>query len=401
MYVVNSGLSWLSHPYLYSEEGEIQSREHINLIIAEGFEEVFIDSSKGSYQGDYKDIQSTDANIHNAVDLFTKERVAQINEAVQKRTPIEQELGVARKLYSDALDLAHSFINDARAGTQLDFEKSEAFVDDVIDSVSRNADALVSLSKLRSFDEYTYTHSINVAVLTLAFAKHLNLDENVLKPLGISALFHDLGKSKIPGEVLNKPGKLTDKEFEIIKLHPMMGRKILEEQTKLDEHILRGVAEHHEKYNGKGYPLGLPKDDISLFASLITVADVYDALTSDRVYKEGMPPSKALGIMYSMREQDFFPQHMEHFIKCVGIYPVGSFVKLSNGELAVVSASNPHSPLFPVVRVIFDEKQRSAVAREVDLAAMKRALEKGREPLKILENIDPDEFRVNPADYLL
>jgi len=400
MFVVDTGMSWIDNPFLFSEEGTIVALEKVHAILNEGYKEVFIDPERGWSGPEAKSGLSAEEEIEVALELLatakTRERPARV------KAPIEEEIQVARKLYTDSLKLARSFASDIKQGSQLDYAKSEQFVEEAIDSVMRNPDALISLTKLRSFDEYTYTHSINVAVMAVAFGKHLGLGNAMLQPLGMSALFHDVGKALIPNSVLNKPGKLTDAEFAIIQAHPFKGYVLLHDQRALSDEILRGVVEHHEKYNGRGYPSGLVGERISLFGSIITVVDVYDALTSDRVYKKGMQPNKALSIMYGMREQDFAPKFVEQFIKCLGIYPVGSLVRLSDQQIAVVSGSNPDRPLFPTVKIILDAKLRPRAPEVIDLSENRvKALKEQKISLKIEEHLDPKEYKLDPAMYLL
>lgn len=411
MYVLDTGLSWIDNPFLYSEEGPVVSKEKIKQIISEGYKEVFIDTNRGWSGAQVSPEHRVEKEIEAALELLAsaklkerreKPKVPLVEPREKPKVPLREEIQVARKLYVDSIKLAHSFINDIRQGSQLDYKKSERFVEDAIDSVARNPDALISITKLRAFDEYTFTHSINVAVLSVAFGRRLGLSTYLLKPLGMSAMFHDVGKALIPSEILNKPGKLTDKEFGVIKDHPSKGYAILQAQHALSEEIIRGVIEHHEKFNGKGYPNGLSGDKISLFGSLITVADIYDALTSDRVYKKGMPANKALSIMYGMREQDFLPQLIEQFIKCLGIYPVGSFVRLSDKQCAIVIGSNPDKPLFPTVKIILDAKHRPRTPEIVDLAEERATAQREKKPARsIEENLDPKEFMIDPAAHML
>ncbi|MFW5792208.1 MAG: HD-GYP domain-containing protein [Desulfohalobiaceae bacterium] len=226
---------------------------------------------------------------------------------------------MAQALYRDSVSFAREFIKSIQAGEDFDYDQSSTLVEEMISSLSRNADALISLSKLRQYDEYTYTHSINVAVFSMAYARYLDRPQDYIHALGMAALFHDLGKYLVPGEILNKPGKLSEQEFRVMKRHPLESFQLLREKD-VSEEILRGVVEHHERFNGNGYPQGLKGEQQHPFARIIAVADVYDALTSERIYKKAMLPGKALSLMYGLREKDFHPGMVERFIKCLGIY---------------------------------------------------------------------------------
>ena len=398
MFVVDTGLSWTEYPFLYSQEGEIRDEQALARILDEGYAEVFIDPSRGEYFKDRPSGVSTEEEMSQAAVHAAGGDL----ELPSKKTPLREEMQAARKIYKDSLQFAKDFLNDVRMGSQVDLGRSEVLVESIIDSVARNADALVSLSKLRAFDEYTFTHSINVSVLSVAFGKHLGLKRKILQMLGIAGIFHDVGKALIPPEILNKPGKLTDEEFLVMQRHPAKGLEFLRRQIA-SENILRGVSEHHEKFNGRGYPAGLKGEAIAPLARIITVADVYDALTSERVYKKGMLPNNALKIMYGMRDEDFFPGTVEQFIKCLGIYPVGSLVKLSSGEYGVVSASNPDEPLFPTVLAVFDHRMQPKTAEVLDLGAAENLAQPDGSPgkLSVLECLDPKKYGLDPAKYLI
>lgn len=383
MFVADTGLPWIEHPYLYAEEGELASQEAIDRIVRQGFQNAFIDTDRGSYASAAPDAPLADLpdGLAHAPNLV----------------PIEVEAAVAQKLYEDSVAFARDFMRSAQAEGVVDYEKSEGLVDDMIQSVARNHDALVSLSKLRACDEYTYTHCINVAVIAVAFGQFLGLAPDKLKSLGLSGLFHDLGKARVPLEVLNKPGKLTDEEFSVIKAHPLRSYQMLKERRAVGPDVLRGIVEHHEKHNGQGYPRGLSGDQISLFGRILALADIYDAITSRRVYKESISPSKSLKIMYGMKDQTFPASMLVAFIKFLGVYPVGSLVRLSDGSCGVVCESNPYRAHEPVVKVAFDAELRAAPIRKVDLS--KTALAKGRR-LEILECLDHERYGIDPARFL-
>jgi HD-GYP domain-containing protein (c-di-GMP phosphodiesterase class II) len=287
-------------------------------------------------------------------------------------------------------------MEDARATQQVDIGQGEAFVEEIIGSVTRNPDALISLSKLRTYDEYTFTHCINVAVLTLGFAEFFGIHRTELRALGIAALFHDIGKARIPNAVLNKPGRLSDEEFAVMRRHPLLSYQLLRDNehggSSLDPDVLHGIVEHHEKHNGKGYPRGLKDDAIHIYGRVIALADVYDALTSARVYKPAMPPTKALQIMFEMRDKDFRATDVSMFIKFLGIYPVGSLVRLSDGHHGVVSEANREDVRRPRVLVAFDRDLAPAPRQVVDLAE--------HTDLAIAEGLDHREHGIDPMALL-
>lgn len=311
-------------------------------------------------------------------------------------TPIEEEFPRADKLYSDAVSYARGFIDDVRQGKPFDYRDAVPTVDGFIDSVFRNESAAAAICKLKMYDEYTYTHSINVAVLAVILGKRLGLERDKLRLLGMAGVFHDVGKALVPDEILNKPGKLSDSEMEIMRTHPAEGYKILKVQKSVPEVVLRAALEHHERYDGRGYPRGIKGEKIHLMSRIISVVDVYDALTSKRVYKDPLPPSKVLGMMYQWRLSDFQPNIVEHFIKSLGVYPVGSFVRLSSGEHGVVTVLNASMPLKPVVKVVYNASMQPVTRYAVNLAD----LPPEEESLVIEDIVNPDEHGIEVASLL-
>ena len=300
---------------------------------------------------------------------------------------IQEELRRVDTLYGEAVSYAREFMGDVKEGRPFDFNDATPLVNEFIDSVFRNDSAAAAISKLKAFDEYTYTHCINVSVLAVILGRKLGYPRERLELLGIAGMFHDVGKSVIPNSILNKPGALDDREMNIMRTHPLRGFQILKDQQNIPEEVLRGALEHHEKHDGSGYPRGLEGDQISDIARLLGVVDVYDALTSKRVYKEPMPPGKVLAMMYKWRVTDFHPNIVEQFIKSLGVYPVGSFVRLSSGNHGVVVDHAPGDPLNPSVRVAYDSRMRQVPMITVDLSA--------DEALTVSDVINPDEHGVD------
>ena len=305
----------------------------------------------------------------------------------QPQTSIQEELQRVDKLYGEAVNYAHKFIDDVRDGKPFDFNDATPLVSDFIDSIFRNDSAAAAISKLKAFDEYTYTHCINVSILAVILGKKLGYSREKLENIGMAGMFHDVGKAVISSAILNKPGKLTDEEMNIMRTHPLHGYKILKEQPNIPEDVIRGAVEHHEKYDGSGYPRGLKGDQISDIARLLAVVDVYDALTSKRVYKDPMPPGTVLAMMYKWRVTDFHPNIVEQFIKSLGVYPVGSFVRLSSGDHGVVVDFSPEDPLNPTVRVVFNDMMKPIPHTEINLS--------DEDALKITDVINPDEHKID------
>ncbi|OGR34554.1 MAG: hypothetical protein A2051_13815 [Desulfovibrionales bacterium GWA2_65_9] len=307
-----------------------------------------------------------------------------------------EELPAARRLYSEALDYVRHFVDGVRRGTHADLNAATPLVESFIESVFRNETAAVTLFKLRGFDEYTYTHSINVSILAVLLGKHLGLGRPDLLKLGLAGLLHDVGKARLPASILKKPGKLTESEFRAVQTHPAESHKLLLQHENMPPEVLRAVLEHHERHDGSGYPHGHKGDAIATFSRIVALVDVYDALTSQRVYKAAMAPAKALSLMFQMRGGQFAADDIDNFIRCIGVFPVGSFVRLSGGEFGIVARANPLRPTKPEIKVILD----SAMCPRKPCTLNLEALEGTPESQDIAEVLSPAEHRIDLERYI-
>jgi HD-GYP domain-containing protein (c-di-GMP phosphodiesterase class II) len=258
---------------------------------------------------------------------------------------------------------------EARMGKAIDTKHALPIVEEISSSVMRNPGALIGLARLKNKDDYTYMQSVAVCALMVALARQLKLDDAQIREAGMAGLLHDIGKMMIPSAILNKPGKLTDSEFLSVKSHPEEGHKLLLEGSGVSEVALDVCLHHHEKMAGNGYPHRLKGEEISLFARMGAVCDVYDAITSDRPYKNGWDPSESIRKMAEWSGSHFDPAIFQAFVKSIGIYPVGTLVKLESGRLAVVIEQGDKSLLAPKVKVFFSTKSTSYIPPQIlDLA---------------------------------
>ncbi len=259
--------------------------------------------------------------------------------------------------------------NEARMGHAIDAARAASLVEEISDSVSRNPGALISIARLKNKDEYTYMHSVAVCALMIALARQLRLDDDLTRELGLAGLLHDIGKAKVPLEILNKPGKLTDAEFEAVKSHPVHGHAILLAGGAAGSIALDVCLHHHEKIDGTGYPHRLRCDAISLYAKMGAVCDVYDAITSNRPYKSGWNPAESIRRMAEWSAGHFDESVFQAFVRTVGIYPVGSLVRMQSGRLGVVIDQTEGALLAPKVKSFFSTKSNHHIPPEtIDLS---------------------------------
>lgn len=285
-------------------------------------------------------------------------------------------------------------LESARAGQAIDPEGVHEVVEGLETAISENASAALAMGRIRDLEHYSYQHSVNVGVLLMTFARHLEMDSRTVRRLGAAGLFHDIGKSQVPVAILTKPGKLTEEEYREIKRHPLAGVEILQESYGLDEEIFEITEHHHEKINGKGYPHGLSGSRLTKISRMAAITDVYDAITAERPYAGGKPPTMGLDVLRKESESVFDKSLVGEFIRAIGIYPPGSLVRLDDGHLGVVVEHDPARPTTPKVLVIYNEARGEPLPEPVD-----RDLSSKTE-LRILAAVDPELYGLRPSDYL-
>jgi len=352
--------SWLEHPFWRSSFKLSDARQLKQLAVVK---EVVIDTSKG-LDVDAPDTLMDDIEVQVASEASASQAIDLSDEEARLATScsFQQELARASRVVEQSRSAMKSMFNDVRMGKAVDTEHCLPLVEDITQSVTRNPGAIVSLARLKTSDDYTYMHSVAVCALMVSLAHQLHLNAEDTREAGLAGLVHDLGKAVMPLEVLNKPGKLTPAEFAIMKGHPEAGHRMLLEGRGVGPVSLDVCLHHHEKINGSGYPHGLQGDDISLFAKMGAVCDVYDAITSNRPYKAGWDPADSIQKMAQWAKEGHFDERIfQAFVKSIGIYPTGSLVKLKSGRLGVVVEQGANSLLSPVVRVFFSTKANEPI----------------------------------------
>ena len=371
--------SWIDHPF-WRSSFKLSTDKQLAQLQHGAAKEVIIDTRKGL------DVKRPEVEAPPAADPPppappASGQVQLLSDPIVS-TSFEDEVVRASRIVSQARGQMKSMFEDARLGKAVDAEHCLPLVDDITQSVSRNPGAIVSLARLKTSDDYTYMHSVAVCALMVSLSRQLGLNEADTREAGMAGLVHDLGKAMMPLEVLNKPGKLTDAEFTIMRSHPQAGYEMLQEAKGVGEVPMDVCLHHHEKVNGKGYPHGLAGDAISIFSRMGAVCDVYDAITSNRPYKAGWDPSESVQKMAKWAKEGHFDERVfQAFVKSIGIYPTGSLVKLKSGKLAVVVEQGSASLLKPLVKVFYSTKASEPLVPElIDLSTSNDQIESRENP---------------------
>ena len=359
--------SWMDHPF-WKKSFPLCEDADFDTLKQCGVKEVWIDISKGLDVEAIVPTVTTEtekARVDNTFQLLAKST----KEKAPPRASLQDELVRARKVHAKAAQAVTSMFGEARMGNAIKLEEVGALVEEINQSIARNSDALLSLARLKNADNYTYLHSVAVCALMIALGRQMGLEDAVLKEVGMAGLLHDVGKMAIPGEILNKPGRLTDEEFLIVKAHPQQGWEMLKCCHNVNDVALDVCLHHHETVVGTGYPDGLSGEALSLYARMGAVCDVYDAITSERCYKVGWAPGEAIRKMTEWKDGRFDEAVFRAFVKTVGIYPAGTLVKLKSGRLGVVMEQSEKSLLTPVIKVFFSTRSNAHIKPElIDLS---------------------------------
>jgi len=353
---------WLKHPFLTNRK-KITSPSQIDKLLEFKIEDVYIyigPEDEGPLvpvagPGDEAGLESAGEDAFLLPSISTEE-VPTLS--APHMVPFEEEVKVARVIQREAQNIIQDVMQDIRKGSTIEPGKVEEVVNKMVDSIFRNRDAFVSLTRIKGYDEYTYVHSLDVCVLALTFGHHLHFEQEELQKIGIGAILHDTGKMKIPTSILNKPGRLTELEFLEVRKHPLYSLDIMEKAGGLPEEAKIIAMQHHERHNGTGYPHGLREEQIHPFSQVTAIIDVYDAVTTNRCYQRAMSAYRAMQILYELGQTQFNLELVERFIQCMGIFPVGTVVELDSAEIGVVTSVNLQALLRPRVLLLYANKRR-------------------------------------------
>jgi len=374
MYICDFNAGWMSHPFLFNRL-HVRSELEIAEIAAHGIEAVFIDTQRG--------LDVADAPTRAAVAAATRDEMldsVSLHAAPPPQEPSDpapgtasqatsaEEIRRARQVINQAAERLRQVMEDARLGKSIDIPALQDSVQQISAAVIRNASAMTLVCRLRKRDAYTFDHSLNVGVLLARFSHYLGHDLNHTHAIALGGLLHDIGKMTVATEILQKPGKLTEDEYAHMKTHVDRGVALVSPYG-LPGASLQVIAEHHERFDGSGYPAAHPGSSISEAGRMAALVDVYDAISTDRVYHRGLPAPEAMGRIFEW-QRHFDPGLVNQFVRCLGIYPIGSLVRLKSERLAVVMQHHPETLVRPRVRVIFHAQRRSHLPpEEIDLSA--------------------------------
>ncbi len=385
MYIHDLGRNWVDHPFIISSFF-VKDRKHIRKIVSASIGNVYIDTDKGMDVEDHATSQDFDGALQDKAESI-------VEKTDSTRVSVASEWDRAKSLRLEATSAIRNLMEDARLGKLVEVASLHPLAERIVQSAFRNHHALAGVSRIKTKDQYTFMHSVSVAGLLVAFAKTQGFSEEELHQVAIGGMLHDIGKIMVPAEVLNKPGSLEPEEFEIMKDHVSHSRDIFAAgttgitQTATDISLL-----HHERIDGSGYPLGLSGELISVIGRMSAIVDVYDALTSVRVYKSAWEPSVALKKLSEWTPDHFDGHLVQRFVKCLGIYPVGSLVQLESGLVGIVMDLG-EDMLRPILRVIYNaKKERYEKVRDLDLAKARTD--------RVVKAVSPAKFKVNIADFL-
>jgi len=391
MYVANLDRPWTETPFPF--QGFLVAKESELRGLKKHCAHVFIDVEKG--------VSPSSSDLGKSAPLAADIPPAPLPKPAakyDKETSVEEELKIAKEVRDAVSDKVIEFMDDIRSGKAPNLSSVKQAIGQMEQSILRNPDAFMWLRQLRKKDDYAYTHCIDCSALAVAFGRQLGLPSDQIHELAIGALLFDIGKTKVPEKLLKKPGKLTEDEFTMVKMHVEFGLGIVDTDNGITAQTRAMIATHHERFDGTGYPKKLKGGQIPLPGRIAAIVDFYDAVTSDRPYSPAMSPHDAIKYLYKFRNTHYQDELIEQFIQTIGAYPVGTLVELSTGEVGIVIEQNQIRRLLPKIIVILDGNKiplgdppildliLKATDNPGDFVSIKKSLEPGS------HGIEPEEF---------
>jgi len=395
MYVSSLDRPWLDTPFLM--QGFIIKDDDEIMLLKKYCEHVFIDTDKGA---------DSDQYIHEAHKLKSHERLEQclvdqtrLVNYVDIKTSAE-EMPVAKMAIDDASNRVVSLMESVKSGKSVDVKQAKNVVEPILESIIRNPEALMWLTQMRHKDSYTYSHSVDNCALAIAFGRHLGLPKDDLNTLAMGLLLMDIGKMKVPSEVLNKSEPLTEDEYRLVREHVAHSVDVLKKSEGIGIDIFNIALTHHERFDGSGYPSGLVGTQTPVYGRIAAIIDCYDAMTSKRPYRDAVSPYTALQEIYNLRNKYYQDELVEQFLQCIGVFPTGSLVEMHSGEVGIVMAQNKTRRMSPKVMLLLDKnKEAYAEYKVIDLNNVPS--ENNENPLTIFRGLDPGAYGIDQTEFYL
>jgi HD-GYP domain-containing protein (c-di-GMP phosphodiesterase class II) len=385
MYIHDLDARWMDHPF-YASHFMVKDEQTIQRIASAGLRQVYIDTQRGRDVASGLSLEEVEAAVGR--------RLGEVAEPNDQRTtlPAVEELERARRLYRETTAVVRNLMSASRSGRQVDVASLDPLAERMVQSAFRNPHALSGISRIKTKDEYTFMHCVGVSALMVSFARELELSEQEIHDVAIGGLVHDIGKSLVPQNVLNKPNKLTDDEFAKMRDHVTYSEQLLSDLPGLSQNSLDVALLHHERMDGTGYPRGKDGKAISLIGRMSAIVDVYDALTSVRVYKNAWEPTLAMKKLVEWSPDHFDAELVQRFVRCIGIYPVGATVALESGRVGIVIDQGAKL-VEPIVRVVYNRKHHH-YERPVDIDMARIETD------RIVEAVDPRKYGLDPTQFV-
>lgn len=387
MYIADLNAPYIDHPFIRNRF-MITDEKTIKKIKDSGIMTVYIDPTKGLDEPNAPTYADVNRNLKNMMENIVADEKFMQKTLKTGQTHVIEEIPAIQKTQSMAVQSIQKILSDAREDGEIVTENAMTTAIHLADSVIRCPEAVHLIGSIKDKDDYTFQHSVSVCSLLVAFCNLMGMDKESIYSVALGGLLHDIGKSKIDDRILKKPGRLTPQEFEIMKTHVEEGRKILDKTDNIPGVSKQILYEHHERFDGTGYPQGLKGNEISKIGRIAAVCDVYDAMSSTRVYHKGLIPHEALRKIFEWSAYHFDHVIVEQFVHMMGIYPVGSLVRLESGFISVVLSQNPGSLLKPLVRTFYDSfAKRFVRPEELDLSQLTGE--------KIIGAVSQEDLRIN------
>jgi HD-GYP domain-containing protein (c-di-GMP phosphodiesterase class II) len=396
MYVSNLDRPWIDTPFLL--EGFLIRTEEDLSALNQYCIFVYIDPERGSDDADQYIEEKPRLKTNSYLERFLQDNKKKVQYEHSK--PVKEELPAAQTALDDASNQVAHIMEDVKEGKNLNIEAVRGVVEPILDSIIRNSEAYMWLSMMQKKSAYAYSHSVDNCALAIAFGRFMGLPKKDLRTLAVGLLMMDMGNVRVPDVILNKKARLTEAEYRIVKKHVGHGVEILKNTEGMTEDIINISLTHHERFDGSGYPNALQGTQIPVYGRMAAIIDCYDAMTSHRPFSAAKSPYAALQNIYNWRGTAFQPELVEQFLQCIGVYPTGSLVEMTNGAVAIVLEQNLTQRMRPKVMLILDEDK--AQLMEYKTINLSEEFKDASDlPLNIYRGLDPGTYDIDPTEYYL